>query len=281
MAAWNSRRKRFERWLTERIATPRTRRILVTEAAFGIALLSLGVCALTYLAVGLRPTGVSGVVAYGLPFFIPLTMTPIFLSAVMRLATMLHARSAQLEDEVRARRIAESRLARLVSTDDLTQIPNRRAFFARASEIANGTGMTSSVAVLDLDDFKRVNDTLGHAAGDQVLRGCGAILRDLPEADSVAARLGGEEFGVIVPSRDPEALNDFFEGLRVAFATVGHELTVSIGVSAWESGESIDTALARADSALYRAKQRGRNRVEIALPDDGVFGTDLAPVARR
>jgi diguanylate cyclase (GGDEF)-like protein len=231
---------------------------------------------------GPRPAGPAAAAAYGLPFLIPLVFSPVCLSIVMRLTATLHERSEQLEEEVRLRCKAEARLAILVTTDELTQVPNRRAFFARAAEIANGTGETSTVAILDLDDFKRVNDGLGHAAGDQVLRSCGKILRELPgEWNCVAARLGGEEFGMIVPSRQPEDVLAFFETLRLSFATVGHEITVSIGLAAWGSGENIDAALARADAALYRAKQRGRNRVELASPDDGVFGTDLAPVARR
>ena len=284
MAAWNSQRRRIEQWVLARVGTSRSRSGLLALVAAGSALASLAVCAVTYWGTGVQPTApVERFVAYGLPVLVPLIVSPLVLWQILRLAAALHERSQQLETEVRLRRRAEARLAVLVTTDELTQVPNRRAFFARAVEISSGTGQISTVAVLDIDRFKLLNDTHGHAAGDEALRNGAAILRERIDRIGVVARLGGEEFGIIVPGRHPSDALSLLDEIRVSFAQVRSGLTASIGASDWRPGEAIDTALARADAALYRAKQRGRNRVEISHADEsgGGVATDLAPVARR
>jgi diguanylate cyclase (GGDEF)-like protein len=284
MAAWNSQRRRIEHWVLARVGTSRSRSGLLALVAAGSALASLAVCAVTYWGTGVQPTApVDRFVAYGLPVLVPLVVSPLVLWQILRLAAALHERSQQLETEVRLRRRAEARLAVLVTTDELTQVPNRRAFFARAVEISSGTGQISTVAVLDIDRFKLLNDTHGHAAGDEALRNGAAILRERIDRIGVVARLGGEEFGIIVPGRHPSDALSLLDEIRASFAQVRSGLTASIGASDWRPGEAIDTALARADAALYRAKQRGRNRVEISRADEsgGGVATDLAPVARR
>lgn len=283
-AAWNSRRRRTEQWMLDRVGTARSRSGLLALVATASALASLAVCAVTYWATGVQPESpMEGIVAYGLPVVVPFILAPLVLWQILRLAAALHERSQQLETEVRLRRRAEARLAVLVTTDELTQVPNRRAFFARAGEIASGTGQISTVAVLDIDRFKLLNDTHGHAAGDEALRDGAAVLRRRIDDVGVVARLGGEEFGIIVPGRDPSEVLPLLDEIRLSFAQVRSGLTASIGASDWRPGESIDPALARADAALYRAKQRGRNRVEISRSDEsgGGIATDLAPVARR
>lgn len=233
---------------------------------------------------GVRPnTPVEALLSYGLPVLLALAVTPLALTHVLRLAEILTERSTQLEEEIRRRQRVEAKLAILVTTDDLTQLPNRRAFFARAAEMAKGTSDIATVAVLDLDNFKLLNDTAGHAAGDDVLRATGGLLLEQIDQPGVVARLGGEEFGVILPGTGPEAAWPTLNALRGAFGRLGDGISVSVGASEWVPGESIDTALGRADSALYLAKQRGRNRVEVAsaLGGDTAFGTELAPVARR
>jgi diguanylate cyclase (GGDEF)-like protein len=284
MAAWNSRRRHIERWVLARVGTSRSRSGLLALAAAASALASLAVCAVTYWATGVQPTAMTDrLVAYGLPVIVPLVISPLVLWQILQLAGALHERSEQLESEVRLRRRAEARLAVLVTTDELTQVPNRRAFFARAVEISSATGRISTVAVLDIDRFKLLNDTHGHAAGDEALRSGAAMLRERIDQIGVVARLGGEEFGIIVPGRHPNDALALFDEIRAAFAHVRSGLTASIGASDWHPGEAIDVALGRADAALYRAKQRGRNRVEISTADEsgGGVATDLAPVARR
>jgi diguanylate cyclase (GGDEF)-like protein len=283
MATGTSPRRRVERWILTRADTPSRRRGLVAGISLACALASLVLCALAYAVSGLRPSHAADIVlAYGLPVLVPLIICPFVVSHLIGMASELHERSAQLEDEVRKRRQAEARLAVLVTTDELTQVPNRRAFFARAGEIANGTG-AATVAVVDLDNFKRLNDTLGHAAGDDALRRSGSLMRERIDPHGVVARLGGEEFGIILPGLDLDDAHTVLEDLRGAFAVLRLDLTVSVGASVWAPGrEPIDTALGRADAALYRAKQRGRNRVEVATDEDGRgLGSDLAPVARR
>lgn len=278
---WNSCARRFERWALSRVEPAGRRRVFILGLTLMTMVGSLGVCALIYLTFDMFPsTGADRLIAFGLPVLAPLLCAPPVLTLLMRLAQHLHSRSMQLEEEVHRRQSAESRLAVLVATDELTQLANRRAFFARAKEIAAGTSTDAAVAVLDLDEFKNINDTKGHAAGDAELRRCGALLRDVVDANGLAARLGGEEFGLILPHRDARGAWTFLDELRQRFAAEG-AVTVSIGVADWPSGSSIDGALAGADAALYRAKQRGRNRVEVATPEDAGFGTDLSPVARR
>lgn len=252
---------------------------------FGITATSAAVsfllCLVFYLALDLMPTSPSGyLLSYGLPVIAPFLIAPPGLVMLVRLVQRLHDRSTRLEEEVRRRQQAEAKLAILVTTDELTQLANRRAFFARATEISEGTGQDATVAVVDLDDFKNLNDTKGHAAGDAELRRYGTILREFVDINGLAARLGGEEFGLILPHRRAGEAMAFLEELRAKF-TAGGEVTASIGVADWPAGQKIDQALASADAALYRAKQRGRNRIEIATPEDAQFGTDLAPVARR
>lgn len=255
--------------------------MLLVGLTVASAATSFGLSVLGYFLFGVIPvTGTERLVFYGLPVLAPFLTAPPVLMLLLRMVRVLHDRSAKLEEEVRRRKQAEARLAILVTTDELTQVANRRAFFARAAEIAAGTGRDAAVAVLDLDEFKHLNDTKGHAAGDAELRRCGAILRELVDANGLAARLGGEEFGMILPHRDAREAWKFLDELRQRFAAEC-DVTVSIGVADWSAASDIDQALACADAALYRAKQRGRNRVEMATAGDATFGTDLAPVARR
>jgi diguanylate cyclase (GGDEF)-like protein len=271
----------LERWALARIEPAGRRRLMILGLTLIAVAASLGLCVASYVVFDVLPTTAGGrLVAFGLPVLAPLLFAPPMFLMLLRLVRVLHERSTKLEDEVQRRQKAEARLAILVTTDELTQLANRRAFFARAMEISEGTGGDATVAVLDLDQFKRLNDTRGHAAGDAALRRCGELLKAMVDTNGLAARLGGEEFGLILPHRDATSAAMFLEELRREIATAG-EVTVSIGVADWPFGTNIDKALAGADAALYRAKQRGRNRIEIATPADAGFGTDLAPVARR
>lgn len=278
---WNMRYDRLEGWALSQVEPASKRRVLIVGLTLLTAAASLGLCAASYLAFGVMPvTATEKITSYGLPILAPFVIAPPVLTLLLGMVRVLHDRSAKLEEEVRRRKQAEARLAILVTTDELTQVANRRAFFARAAEIAAGTGRDAAVAVLDLDEFKHLNDTKGHAAGDAELRRCGAILHELVDANGLAARLGGEEFGMILPHRNAQEAWKFLDELRQRFADECN-VTVSIGVANWSAASDIDQALARADGALYRAKQRGRNRVEVATAADATFGTDLAPVARR
>lgn len=218
-----------------------------------------------------------------------MTIAPILTLGMFRATQDLQERTAQLEAEIAARRNAEERLAVLAAVDDLTQVLNRREFFARAARLAQNSRGSMVVAILDLDHFKQLNDTNGHSAGDQVLRQYGAMLRDrtASQRGAVVGRLGGEEFGIILPTQTLDPGNGavpLFEAIRRASEEMGHGITTSIGVSDWIPPEdTIDTALGRADGALYRAKQRGRNNVQFVRRDDhpGGIPSDGSPVSRR
>lgn len=160
--------------------------------------------------------------------------------------------------------------------DHLTGAPSRRAFFAvaerehaRARRLGSGLGML----LLDVDYFKRINDSFGHAVGDQVLRDLVRHTQDTIRKVDYHARLGGEEFAVLLPDATPETALAVAERLRAALdrslqATPAARVayTVSIGVAMLEEGESVAALMARADTALYAAKAAGRNRVASAPP---------------
>jgi len=149
----------------------------------------------------------------------------------------------------------------LAHEDELTGAANRRSFEERlAVESARATrsGSDLSVCMLDLDHFKAYNDRHGHLAGDDLLRRVVATWRGALRAEALLARLGGEEFGLIIPDATMSAAETVVERLRRAMPD---EITVSVGVSTWDGSEPIGDAVARADSALYRAKREGRDRL--------------------
>jgi diguanylate cyclase (GGDEF)-like protein len=167
-------------------------------------------------------------------------------------------------------------LAWLSQTDPLTGITNRRGLDERlATEIQRAArfGHSLSIALIDVDDFKRVNDTYGHAAGDQVLRRLATLLvRELRTID-VIGRYGGEEFLVILPETDLDGAATAAARLLTAVRTDAHRylgrgsnITVSIGIAAFErDGRTSAELLDAADRALYQAKRRGKDQVVIGV----------------
>lgn len=173
--------------------------------------------------------------------------------------------------DITARHLLERNLRRLAETDPLTGLFNRRSF-EEASTIAFATAPSLAALMIDIDHFKSINDTYGHAAGDQVLRIVAARCIEALRSEDLVARLGGEEFVVMAVGLDAATAAAAADRLRraicaTAVATdVGEiETRVSVGV-ALRGGEdkSFDTILRRADAALYRAKREGRNRVVVA-----------------
>ncbi|QEL56834.1 GGDEF domain-containing response regulator [Chromobacterium paludis] len=181
--------------------------------------------------------------------------------------------NASLEQTVaeRTRELQEKNieLARLSVTDKLTGLANRlfldqslETYFAESRR----HGSVFSLILLDVDHFKGVNDTWGHPAGDRVLKGVAQVLGDRVRQSDVAGRWGGEEFLVICPHTERDGALRVAESLREAIA--GHAfadagpITASFGVASYQAGDTISRLETRADQALYRAKQAGRNRVE-------------------
>jgi diguanylate cyclase (GGDEF)-like protein len=173
---------------------------------------------------------------------------------------------------------SELRYSQAADTDVLTGLPNRRAFQAMAARIlerAGHDGTPVAIIICDLDHFKAVNDTYGHAVGDRVLKVFATAARQAMRPNEFIARLGGEEFAAIFPGASAHASCASAQRIREAFAAAAEMVgdhavaaTVSIGVAIAEEGNvPLETLMEAADAALYRAKLNGRNRVE--CPDMG------------
>ncbi|MDH6203494.1 diguanylate cyclase (GGDEF)-like protein [Rhizobium leguminosarum] len=175
-------------------------------------------------------------------------------------------------ENITGRRLLENELEKLAATDPLTGLPNRRYFFNMANvefEKVRRFDAQASIIMMDVDAFKAVNDTHGHAGGDEVLRSTSRRCREMMRESDVFARFGGEEFVVLLPHTTAEAAAVVAELLRRTTSEnpvqVGENqiyVTASFGVSEILTDDvSIDAGLARADKALYEAKRSGRNCV--------------------
>jgi diguanylate cyclase (GGDEF)-like protein len=167
-------------------------------------------------------------------------------------------------------------MALLATTDSLTGLVNRRAFFERTDSarlLAARLRSPISLMMIDIDHFKKLNDRFGHATGDEALCVFADTARTALREHDIMGRLGGEEFALVLPGTDLEGAKQAAERLRSAVSaavlpTSGNQytMTVSIGVVVIGPNEHINSALARADHALYAAKSAGRDRVEIGAP---------------
>ena len=188
----------------------------------------------------------------------------------------VHYRLARTIRELEASQMA---LAELATTDPLTRLRNRRAFFengAKALAMARRYVSDLSVILLDIDHFKKINDTHGHQAGDEALVVVAHILTGLTRGVDTVARIGGEEFAILLPDTNRLGTAVLAERIR---ASIEREqfivsdkivpITVSIGIATFgvDRGEGIDQLLGVADSRLYMAKNNGRNR--ICVNDEG------------
>jgi|SRR5690554_1851423 len=161
-------------------------------------------------------------------------------------------------------------LQRLATTDELTQLENRRSFeetleyqLALQKRQAGQAGLM----LLDIDHFKKINDIHGHSAGDDVLRRVGKILREQVRDIDTPARIGGEEFVVLMPSADFQGLLTAAERIRQKIANTRWQhgtVTLSIGITMLHESDDRERVLQRVDKALYHAKRTGRNKVESA-----------------
>lgn len=176
---------------------------------------------------------------------------------------------------------------RQATTDSLTGLANRSEFqriVAAAVAAAQPRGCAFAVMMIDIDHFKRVNDTFGHPVGDKVLKLTAATLKSSIKGKDLAARYGGEEFAIYLADATLDQAVGLAESLRQAVSAQSivnratgkpcGAVTVSIGVSAHRPGRTLDVLIERADQALYRAKNRGRNRV--CAEADGQIRWNLA-----
>jgi diguanylate cyclase (GGDEF)-like protein len=170
----------------------------------------------------------------------------------------------------------QNRLHQLAMTDALTGAMSRAAL-AEEAELLRArlsAGQRSlAVVMIDMDHFKSINDTLGHAAGDTVLRHAAEMLRSALRRDALLARYGGEEFVAMVPVADLQSASQVAERMRLVLAQTAWDdvvpglrsVTASVGVTILEPTEPMESALSRADEALYRAKNGGRNQVQVGM----------------
>ena len=181
-----------------------------------------------------------------------------------------HARASELTAKVGALEDELRRLSNEVSTDQLTQIANRRgllqAFEAEQARVQR-EGAALAVGLLDIDNFKRLNDELGHSAGDEALKALAAVVSKTLRPTDKVARYGGEEFVVLLPQTPADEGQLILTRLQRSLSggLFMHEnkpvfVTFSAGVTAYRDGEAIEAALERADQALYEAKRAGKNR---------------------
>ena len=178
-------------------------------------------------------------------------------------------------------------------TDPLTGLLNRRALeiaFERARAMIARNGGQVCLLMLDIDHFKRINDTYGHPAGDEVLKTLAGLLGSNLRPTDEKARIGGEEFVCLLPNASLQDAITLGERLRLSVketafripasgGTVTEHITISLGATYWQSPESLDDAIGRADEAMYEAKGSGRNRLVTRSPQPQADNTPTAPTA--
>ncbi len=234
-------------------------------------------CAFTVTLAGLESLGITG---YAAAHWDLSTLT----APPERFGAMRHALRLILLAASGASAIAAARWARhlrlMVGTDELTGLSQRRPFLERVEEQLTGSAAARrvmSIAVLDIDEFKKFNDAYGHLAGDRALQLLAERLRTAVRGTDLVARFGGEEFVVAFPGMDVGQALLRVEDLRIKLSQVAipvdgtaHRLTMSAGVGSWPiDGTTFTEVLAQADARLYGAKRQGRNCV-VGPPPSGV-----------
>ncbi len=166
--------------------------------------------------------------------------------------------------------IANQKLQRLASTDALTQIANRSKIDEELTQAMHQNkryNRNFSVVMIDIDHFKNVNDTYGHQVGDSVLKTIASLIKKRVRAVDVVGRWGGEEFMILYHEADLQTAAELAENIRKTvdlhhFETINH-ITISLGVAQYKPNSSIEDVVQEADTALYRSKEEGRNRVSV------------------
>lgn len=196
-------------------------------------------------------------------------MVLVLLPALSFIAARLSVLRSTLHQQKRALTQALAEVQRLATCDELTGLPNRRSMMERLAQAQAdvlGGGACFCVAVIDLDDFKQVNDRLGHAKGDELLRAFAREAGGLLRGDDELGRWGGEEFLLLLHGVEPGDAKRIVERLQQRAATVDAAtgpLRFSAGVARYRPGESVLETVARADQAMYVVKHSGRNAVRI------------------
>lgn len=200
-------------------------------------------------------------------------------------AQELKSLNKALTKEIEQRQVLEDELRLLATTDPLTGLLTRRQFFElgkRESARKARNGCQLCLVLIDLDHFKKINDKFGHAAGDEALKAFGQLCREKLRETDVTARIGGEEFAVLLPDTGLSKAVEIAERLRQAVGQCeltcqGHcfRMTASMGVTVFsDQGDTLDQAFSRADKALYQAKAAGRDQTLTWNADMGLPGDD-------
>ncbi len=216
----------------------------------------------------------SAVDARGREFPIELSLSNVTVAGSSLLVVVCRDISARKRAEAHIQGLLEEN-KRLAITDTLTGLPNRRHFVQSIEKEINRCeryGHELCVLLVDLDHFKRVNDTWGHAVGDAALRVMSGVLRSIARDSDLFCRFGGEEFLLALPETSTGEARVVAERLRESLAESAVDggdgqhfnITCSIGVAQWRTGDTFDVTVGDADKALYLAKEQGRNRVAVA-----------------
>ncbi len=189
----------------------------------------------------------------------------------------IHHNIVDAQETVKRLQKKMEEVADMATIDELTGLYNRRALFSRLAEEhsrAKRYDQSFSLLLIDIDDFKNVNDEHGHQVGDGILRGLGAFLRQNLRDSDFPARFGGEEFLCLLPSTDTDQAVQTGHKIKQLLSQstlsskkmgVALQITVSIGIATFVTGDEIDDLIKRADDALYLAKRRGKNQVVTEL----------------
>lgn len=209
-------------------------------------------------------------------------------ATIKRQIQELNAHRDMLEKEVKERTYeleqANKKLDLISRTDELTQLPNRRDMhrtIEKEVDRANRFRKAFSIIFIDIDHFKDVNDTYGHAAGDAVLKSVASTIRSLLRKYDVLARYGGEEFLTLLPETElkdaahvAERFRKQIENQTIFFGGQEIKVTITLGVAQFDSGLGAERCIQLADKALYEGKEHGRNRVILWTDDQAVESTD-------
>ena len=229
----------------------------VLYLTFGSILISVLITFLTSTIFGNNP----GIQGYSLAIVIP----AIIASIVGHITLNLYFELEHSQQEIRT----------LANIDDLTQVFNRRHFFELAKrelERSRRNGHALAIILFDIDDFKSINDSYGHLAGDFILRESCQACKVIVRSYDVFARFGGEEFIFLLPDTDKARAKAVADRLRlliaehvVDFNEISVRITISVGIAVFDpKKDTLDDLIGRADNALYRAKRSGKNRLEVA-----------------
>lgn len=189
-----------------------------------------------------------------------------------------------IKQDITARKRQEEQIRYLAMHDALTELPNRRALDGTLERLCWDVreGSRAALLMIDVDNFKPVNDTIGHIAGDQLLGELAKVLRDALRPADFLARLGGDEFAVLLPDSSvddaigvAERLRSAVDGFTFRYGDRVFDVSLSVGIAPIDNESDGQIAMVQADSALYAAKDRGKNRV-VAYPFEDENGTRIA-----